>query len=78
MCGIFSKRKKGKYMPSRKSKKSFSCGHRGFGQFCKRCALADVMEEHYKNKKEYKTKSGKVWSPAELKEEIARLRKRVY
>jgi len=38
-----------------KRKKSFSCGHKGYGQICHRCAQEQLQfEEHKKIKEEWK------------------------
>lgn len=64
---------------SRKSKKTFECGHRGFGNgYCHRCELADKLESMAKENKHLvthkKAKKSKKWTLEEMYQEVDRLR----
>lgn len=64
---------------SRKNKKRFSCGHRGFGAYCHRCEQADKLEEMAKSGKTYvdhKALGRKAhhWTKEEMLAEAKRLR----
>lgn len=65
----------------RVSKKTFPCGHKGFGTECHRCAeaarfqsLAENGGEYITGKKQENKKLHKKWTKKELQEEAARLR----
>lgn len=56
------------------------CGHRGYGQSCHRCAMADKLDELVKLGVQLvtdkKAKKPKVWTKEEMTEEAKRLRRR--
>lgn len=60
------------------NKKKFSCGHRGFGQYCHRCEMAEKLEKLAESKKSLvthkKAKKPKKWTTEEMLEEAKRLR----
>lgn len=65
----------------RVTKKTFPCGHRGFGQTCRRCLEAERLEYFAKSGKKYitnkkeKNKNPQVtWTKERLLEEASRLR----
>ena len=67
----------------RVNKKTFSCGHKGFGDgYCHRCEQADVLEALLKDGKPYITDKKKpkpvVWGKKKMEDEIKRLREGVF
>lgn len=61
------------------NRKHFSCGHRGFGQYCHRCEFAEKLEKMAASKKHYvdhPAPSGKPrkWTIEAMLEEAKRLR----
>lgn len=68
---------------SRRRKKTFKCGHRGFGQECNRCREANRLQmfAESKGKKKFQTfkkpnapSRPKTWTEEELWDEVTRLR----